>query len=187
MKRMAALFVLAGAVALLVAAGVAFAETIKCHRGGPKGEVCVGTDGPDRLFGSSVYNEMIARGGDDLLYGREGPDKMQGDESGQSTSPTDGDDQIYGNHGRDTLQGDGGSDLLKGGADDDYIDAAEFPRTSSPGSEDTVMGDGGDDEIVVYDFHPDAIDCGTGFDRVVSYDVGLDDLSENCEIQSPGS
>lgn len=186
MKRMAALFVLVGAVTLMVAAGVAFAATIKCHRGGPQGTTCVGTDGPDRLFGSNVYNEMIARGDDDLLYGRDGPDSMQGDESGGSTSPTDGDDQLYGNYGRDNLQGDGGSDLLKGGADNDYIDAAEFPRTSSLGSEDTVIGDGGDDEIVAYDFHPDTIDCGNGFDRVVSYDAGLDELSENCEIQRPG-
>jgi len=183
MKRMAVLFVLAGAVALMMVTGVAFAETFKCHRGGRGGETCVGTDGPDRLFGSNVHNSMYGMGDDDMLQGREGPDFLSGDGGGQSTSPTDGDDRLYGNIGRDDLYGKGGSDLLKGGADSDYIDAAEFPRNSSLGTEDTVIGDGGDDQIVALDFNFDAVDCGPGLDRV-TYDAGLDEISANCEFRS---
>ena len=182
MKRMAALAFLAGAVALMAVAGVAFAADIECEPSGPDGVPCLGTDGPDRLFGSDVFNRMEGLGDDDLLYGRGGPDLMIGDGAGQSTSATDGDDRLYGNLGRDDLYGKGGSDLLKGGPKSDYIDAAEFPRNSSLGTEDTVIGDGGPDQIVALDFNFDAVDCGAGIDSV-TYDPGLDEISANCEIQ----
>jgi len=183
MKRMAALAVLAGAVALMAVAGVAFAADIECERGGLGGVPCVGTDGPDRLFGSNVYNSMQGLGDDDLLYGRGGPDLMIGDSAGQSASATDGNDRLYGNLGRDDLYGGGGSDLLKGGDESDYIDAAEVPRNSSLDTEDTVIGGGGADRIVALDFNFDAVDCGAGFDQV-KYDAGLDEISANCEIRS---
>jgi Ca2+-binding RTX toxin-like protein len=182
MERVAALAVLAGALALMAVAGVAFAADIECQRGGQGGVPCLGTDGPDRLFGSNVYNSMQGLGDDDLLYGRGGPDYMSGDGGGQSTGATDGDDRLYGNLGRDDLYGKGGSDLLKGGADHDYIDAAEIPRNSGLGTEDTVIGGGGADRIVALDFNFDAVDCGAGFDSV-TYDAGLDEISANCERQ----
>ena len=183
MKRMATLFVLAGMVALVVAAGAAFAATvINCQVSVP----CLGTDGPDELYGTAKYDRMEASQGDDLLYGRRGPDLLMGDDSGQPTSPTDGNDQLYGNRGRDDLYGDGGSDLLNGGHGNDYIDAAEYPLTSSIGSEDTVIAGGGDDDVSAYDWHFDTIDCGDGSDRV-TYDAGLDEISENCETANPGS
>ena len=183
MKRMATLFVLAGMVALVVAAGAAFAATvINCQVSVP----CLGTDGPDELYGTAKYDRMEASQGDDLLYGRRGPDLLMGDDGGQPTSPNDGNDKLYGNRGRDDLYGDGGSDQLNGGHGNDYIDAAEYPRTTSIGSEDTVIAGGEDDDVSAYDWHFDTIDCGDGSDRV-TYDAGLDELSENCETANPGS
>jgi hypothetical protein len=35
--------------------------------------LCVGTDGPDELYGTAKPDGMNARQGDDLLLGRRGP------------------------------------------------------------------------------------------------------------------
>jgi hypothetical protein len=39
--------------------------------------LCVGTDGPDTLYGTYKRDGMDARQGDDLLYGRKGRDIMK--------------------------------------------------------------------------------------------------------------
>ena len=182
MKRRGALFVLAGAVALVLAAGVAFAATVNCQ----VDIYCEGTDGPDELYGSDRRDEMDGRQGDDLLFGRRGRDELAGDSIDRPDSPPDGNDQLYGNIGDDFLKGYGGSDLLKGGAGADQIDVADlFFFDSNPGA-DTVIGGGGDDEIeAAQDGFMDTIDCGAGFDRVLGWDQGLDEIKMNCEIQNP--
>jgi Ca2+-binding RTX toxin-like protein len=182
MKRRAALFALAGALALVVAAGVAFAATVQCQVGVP----CVGTDGPDELYGTDRRDDIHAMEGDDLLRGFKGRDLLRGDSNHLPDDPPDGNDRLYGNERGDHLKGYGGSDLLKGGGGDDDIDALD-PRVGGNPGEDTVFGGGGADEIDAYDWHFDTIDCGDGLeDRVVSYDAGLDEI-KNCEFQNPGS
>jgi len=179
MKRRAALFVLAGAVALVVAAGVAYAATVKCQGG--MTTLCVGTDGPDTLYGTAMADAMNARQGDDLLLGRRGADHMLGDTSSGQQDTTDGNDQLYGNRGKDWLLGYGGNDLLNGGHANDEIYAQDI-STGNPG-EDTVIGGGGNDSISANDGLFDSIDCGDGLD-VIRYDTGLDEI-ENCEFQNP--
>ena len=158
MKRRAALFVLVGAVALVVAAGVAFAATVKCQGG--MTTLCVGTDGPDTLYGTAMADAMNARQGDDLLLGRRGADHMLGDTSTGQQDTIDGNDQLYGNRGKDWLLGYGGSDLLNGGHANDEIYAQDI-STGNPG-EDTVIGGGGNDSISAKDGLFDSIDCGDG-------------------------
>jgi hypothetical protein len=83
MKRTAALFVLAGTVALVVAAGVAFAESVNCQVDVP----CPDTDGPDELNGTVRRGEMDGRQSDDLLYGRRGRDELAGGSINRPDSP----------------------------------------------------------------------------------------------------
>jgi Ca2+-binding RTX toxin-like protein len=185
MKRRIALFVFAGALALLVAVGVAFAATVNCQGGLV---VCVGTDGPDKLLGTDGSDEMNGLQGDDVLRGLSGRDKLIGDRQEHPYDPPDGNDQLYGNWGRDFLSGGGGSDLLKGGPSIDEIDAHDnFNLVTNPG-EDTVFGGWGNDDITrAEDGFKDTVDCGEGSqDRVLGYDEGLDEISSNCEIVFPG-
>lgn len=180
MRRVAALFVLAGAVALLVAAGAAFAATVECR----VGLVCVGTDGPDELLGTGSRDEMEGRQGDDVLRGFGGFDKLIGDRADRPDDPPDGNDRLFGNRGDDFLIGKGGSDLLKGGGGRDEIDASDlFNLVTNPG-EDTVFGGFGNDDVTrARDGFKDTIDCGAGSeDRVLGYDAGLDVISPNCEF-----
>jgi Ca2+-binding RTX toxin-like protein len=183
MKRRAALFLLAGAVVLAVAAGVAFAATVNCQ----VEVVCVGTNGPDKLLGTDSPDRMEALQGDDVLRGFSGRDQLVGDRADRPDDPPDGNDQLYGNLGRDFLTGEGGSDLLKGGPRRDEIDVHDnFNLVTNPG-EDTVFGGFGDDDITrAEDGFKDTIDCGEGSqDRVLGYDEGLDEIT-NCEIVFPG-
>ena len=183
MKRRVALFVFAGAVALVVAAGVAFAAKVECQ----VDVVFVGTDGPDTLLGTDSPDHMEARQGNDVLLGFSGRDKLIGDRADHPDDPPDGNDQLNGNRGRDFLTGEGGSDLLKGGPSIDEIDVHDnFNLVTNPG-EDTVFGGFGDDDITrAEDGFKDTIDCGEGFqDRVLGYDEGLDEI-KNCEIVFPG-
>jgi Ca2+-binding RTX toxin-like protein len=84
MKRSAALFVLAGALALVVAAGVAFADTVECQG---DAFVCVGTDGLDLLLGTDSREEMEGLQGDDVLRGFEGHDELVGDRADHPDDP----------------------------------------------------------------------------------------------------
>jgi Ca2+-binding RTX toxin-like protein len=186
MKRRVALLVLAGAVALVVAAGVALAATIQCQ---VDDSVCGGTHGPDKLLGTDASDDMRASQGDDVLRSFRGRDFLGGDDHGIILDdPPDGNDRLYGNRGRDTLVGEGGSDLLKGGPGIDEIDVHDnFNLVTNPG-EDTVFGGFGDDDITrAEDGFKDTIDCGEGsVDRVLGFDEGLDVISSNCELVFPG-
>jgi hypothetical protein len=86
MKRSAALFVLAGALALVVAAGVAFADTVECQG---DAFVCVGTDGPDLLLllGTDSREEMEGLQGDYVLRGFGGHDELVGDRADHPDDP----------------------------------------------------------------------------------------------------
>jgi hypothetical protein len=54
------------------------------------------------------------------------------------------------------------------------------------GAREEIFGGDGDDTITAADGVEDEIDCGLGFDTVVSYDRGLDVLA-NCENATPSA
>ena len=79
-----------------------------------------GTDGPDRLVGTSEGDTLEGRGGRDTILG------------------LGGNDTLYGNLGRDTLRGGAGDDLLIG-----YTGLASF--RDPEGDIDRLFGDAGHD------------------------------------------
>jgi hypothetical protein len=162
------------ALALLLASGIALAETIDCTAG----RGCFGTDDPDTLNGSVGHDDMDARQASDRLFGNDGHDWMSGDTYGPADSSTDGDDRIFGEAGDDGMVGYGGSDLLSGGDGYDYIAAIE--NSNNPG-EDTVKGGADTDFINALDESIDTINCGAGSRDRVYYDKNLDTV-EKCEV-----
>src|SRR5215213_6765163 len=87
-KNRAIVAVLTGTLALVLAAGVAWAATVQCQVGE---EVCLGTSDPDTITGTSGYDHIRGRGG-----GGRGKGKGEGDSVG-------------GGKGKDTVKGDGRS------------------------------------------------------------------------------
>ena len=178
MKRILVAMTLMGA-ALVVAAGVDWAATVNCQVGVP----CEGTDDPDELIGTNQPDEMNAFADNDLLRGRGADDLMAGDDpdADLGNTITDGDDELIGSDGRDFMVGFGGSDVYRGGSRGDGVDADE--ESVNPG-EDTVSTSGGPDFIDAIDGELDTISCGRGEDTVF-FDVGLDEVANNCEEQNP--
>jgi hypothetical protein len=178
MKRLTLLLAVMG-MALLLSAGVAFADTFDCiaNRG------CIGTDGPDTLNGSTGDDFMDAMQDDDELFGNEGHDSMSGDAfaAPNNDTSTDGDDLLEGGPGFDDMTGYGGADEFSGGANGDFIFAEE---SSENEGEDTVNSGGGNDFIQAIDQTKDTINCGKGKRDIAFFDKGIDTVANNCEFKN---
>jgi Ca2+-binding RTX toxin-like protein len=167
-------------MALLLSAGVAFADTFECFAN----RACIGTDGPDTLNGSTGSDSMDARQDDDELFGNEGHDFMSGDAfaAPNNDTSTDGNDLVTGGPGFDDMVGYGGGDELLGGANGDFIFAEE---SSANKGEDIVKGGRGNDFIQAIDETKDTISCGKGKNDVAFFDEGIDTVANNCEHKNP--
>jgi Ca2+-binding RTX toxin-like protein len=151
-------------VAVLLAAGVAFAETVDCVAGE---DFCIGTDESDTLNGSEVRDKIFGLAGNDKLYGNDGNDTLRGG---------DGHDTMEGGAGHDNLKGQVlGNDRLIGGPSPDYLnDEVGRNRMYGGDANDTLYGIGdvlsggpGDDQIFLYDYDaagPTAVYGGPGED-----------------------
>jgi hypothetical protein len=163
-------------LAVLLASEVALAATID-RRGG----VCVRTNSKDTLYGSPKVDVEFGLGGKDKLFGRAGNDDLHGGPGsdwwfiggkghdvnfagpGDDSFLTgdDGDDVVSGGPGVDTLidgpwPGDSAVDTLKGGDDDDFLDAEN--RTAAI----------------------DIVDCGAGGHDIAVVDR-MDMVADDCE------
>ena len=186
MRRRAILLVVAMGAAVIVGSGVALAANINCGA-----NPCLGTSDPDLIQGNDNFNEVYAAAGNDIVFSFGGGDLVFGDT---------GNDVVYGDTGQDVINGgpdgdgsaqgtdfgdpdianlEGGqdSDVVKGGAGNDYIDAAyrdepsEFPNTEPV---DYSYGGGGNDRIYAVDGNEDIIDCGKGTSDRAFIDKGID-------------
>jgi Ca2+-binding RTX toxin-like protein len=179
MRRLTLLLATMG-MALLLCAGVAFADTFDCiaNRG------CIGTNGPDTLNGSTGNDFMDAMQDDDELFGNEGHDFISGDAfaAPNNDTSTDGNDLLKGGRGFDEMVGYGGADEFSGGANGDFIFAEE---SSENEGEDIVKGGRGNDFILAVDETKDTISCGKGKNDVAIFDEGIDTVANNCEHKNP--
>jgi Ca2+-binding RTX toxin-like protein len=175
MKRRTVLLLAMMTMTLVVASGVALAQTISCSTNS-----CAGTDqddtmtntydsysfmnakrGADTMYGRGGPDDMVGGTGKDVLRGGEGNDELVGGDMSASNSDMAG-DHVYGGSGQDTLMGGyatAGVDYLYGGDGDDEINAYRFTNMETATKE--------------------VIDCGAGSDTV-RMDKGLD-VETNCE------
>ena len=126
----------------------------------------VGTDGDDRLAGSTGDNAIDGGAGDDSIFGNSGADTLAGGA---------GDDSLIGNDGDDALDGGAGNDwLVGGGGDDQLLGDAGNDRLIGAGGDDTLDGGAGDDALNG-GAGDDTLTGGAGDDTFVfNGDVGTD-------------
>jgi hypothetical protein len=106
-----------------------------------------GTNGPDTISGTELYDVIVGGGGDDVL--RAVDDNYQGDD-------------LYGGPGKDTLTGDVWGNVLDGGPGNDRIDGRSRDDTLRGGpGRDVLIGGTGKDTIYARDGERDVVDCGT--------------------------
>ncbi|HEX4892476.1 MAG TPA: hypothetical protein VFV47_04255 [Hyphomicrobiaceae bacterium] len=153
--------------------------------GDAEGDILVGVEaiqgsnsGADTLLGSAGTDNLYGFGGNDLLDGRGGADFIFGG---------DGSDMIYGGDGADFLVGQNGADLINGGNGADNVQGGE--------GDDTLIGEAGDDRLwgaagndrLIGGQGLDALrggagadvfvlTSGTGNDRVLDFEAGVDQL-----------
>jgi Ca2+-binding RTX toxin-like protein len=170
--RRVALVLVAIALALVLASGVALAVTK------------IGTDGPDRLRGTNNADKLVGKGGDDVLFSLAGRDKLRGGPGKdclicvtRQHRSFPGDKDLRGGLDNDFLWTGTGSDHVVGGKGNDFLSDDTFRDLS----EDNLSGGPGDDVIDVLQYHSarDRVLCGTGFDRVAAN--GKDVVAPDCE------
>lgn len=122
MKRLSILLAVM-ALALTMAAGVAYAATITCDGGD-----CNGTTEDDTITGSVNRDEIDARAGDDFVNARAGFDRVFGQAGVDELYGGGNGDFVGGGPGRDTVVGGSGEDGMYGADGDDRIDAADGIR-----------------------------------------------------------
>lgn len=110
MRRMVIALVLGAFFAMLIAGGVALADTL------------IGTPGQDRLEGSAGKDALYGLGETDALYGGAGNDAIRGDAPPDHYPPAKevgvpNWDALYGGNGADNLAGNAGDDVLYAGND----------------------------------------------------------------------
>jgi Ca2+-binding RTX toxin-like protein len=135
-------------------------------------DVVVGSDGADRIRGGA---------GNDRIEGGEGPDVILGEFGNDELLGGAGNDQLMDRHqGNDTLRGGAGNDLvyvqreagavsrilLDGGEHDDYV---SYIGAVGSSAETTLIGGGGNDNIVLNGDQAALIDAGSGDDGVLIY------------------
>jgi hypothetical protein len=120
-----------------------------------------GTDGSDRLIGTTRGEEILAGPGADAIRAGDGENYVLGQW---------GDDDIRTRSGLDFVGGGAGGDRISTGAGADWI-------TPGPGRDVTNAGSG-EDHIFAVDGERDVIDCGPADDYVVA---DPSDVLRNCE------
>ena len=172
--RRVVLVLVAMALALLLASGVAWAVNK------------IGTDGPDTLRGTNGDDNLIGKGGNDRLFGLHGRDTLLGGPGKDlvDTHPTGsrtGDKNLLGGPGNDIVFGGWGSDKVVGEEGNDLLPDGPVRDVAL----DIVSGGAGSDVIFVASLRlrataPDIVTCGSGFDRVHAdtKDVGAPDCEK---------
>jgi hypothetical protein len=150
-----------------VAAGRAFEIT---YKGGDGNDVVLtaiqavitGTSGDDLVNATNtIFGELPATDGDDIISGKGGNDKLYG---------LEGDDEIYGDNGKDKLYGDNGDDYLSGGKNKDKLFGGAGIDTLDGGKGKDKLTGGGDADTFVF-----ATTVKNGvYDRITDFGDGND-------------
>jgi CSLREA domain-containing protein len=109
----------AGAAAVVGAGAGAAAKPLATCKG--KAATIVGTNGAEKLKGTSRKDVIAALGGKDKVSGLAGNDLICGGGGKDTLNGGKGNDKLFGQKGNDTLKGGPGNDKLKGGAGKDIV------------------------------------------------------------------
>ncbi|MCA1836606.1 MAG: hypothetical protein LC721_09880, partial [Actinobacteria bacterium] len=126
----------------------------------------VGTNGPDKIVGTSGNDIIFGLGGDDQIDGGAGNDIICGNDGNDSITGGPGNDQIFGDAGDDALSGSTGDDKLFGGPGRDRLSGGDGNDQLNGGADaDRLAGDAGNDTLVDTDGLPnDILDGGADAD-----------------------
>jgi Ca2+-binding RTX toxin-like protein len=153
-------------------AGVLIRARAARTQGTPVSDKVMGSDRDEEISpGAGAFEQVYARGGDDLVSGGPGQDLIQGGSGGDELDGGGGFDTMYGGDGRDTLREPGGAGLLSGEGGADTLIA-------SGGHELTMSGGAGADRLISLGKSGNSLNGGPGNDRYVMTGPGKTTLFE---------
>ena len=120
--------------------------------------VIVGTDGNDRIVGTSNDDIILGLAGKDVIHGKAGNDLILGGE---------GNDILKGQAGDDRLEGGAGHDLLLGGSGDDHLDAGDGHNVLVGGLGHDTLTAGSGNDVLLGGPGDDHLDAGDGYNIVI--------------------
>jgi RTX calcium-binding nonapeptide repeat (4 copies) len=128
MRRRILLIMATMGLGVLLASGVALADTIDGTSGS---DDLVGTDNDDVIYASGGADYVSGLAGPDLLYAGAGNDTVVGRDGNDRIYGNTGSDELYGNHHNDTINSarDGVRDVVKcgfGENDTAYVDEEDW-------------------------------------------------------------
>jgi len=135
--------------------------------------------------------QIIAGGGDDVLFGDEVDETIEGGAGDDVIFGGEGDDTLSGGIGNDELTGGEGDDLLSGGMGDDTLDGGAgndtFVFTSPYDGTDTILGfETAMDEITLYEWGVDLNNDGADDSLIYSGPLDFSESSESNLYTSAG-
>lgn len=125
-----------------------------------------GTSAPELIFGLEGNDRIDGGGGDDCIVGGDGNDKLDGGSGADVLIGGGGNDDLDGGSNKDKLFGDDGNDKLEGGSDNDLLEGGI--------GEDKLDGGSGNDELHGGDQN-DKLEGGSGQDQLFG-ESGNDNL-----------
>lgn len=153
-----------------------------------------GTDGNDKIKGTSGNDLIFALEGDDHVAGGLGNDCIVGGDGKDHLEGGIGEDHLFGNAGNDTLLGGKQNDFIQGGEGDDEIEGGIGKDIILGGQGNDRIDGGNNDDILHGDSGNDTIRGGNGNDDIQGGD-GTDsgnggngedqcdaELETNCEF-----
>ncbi len=168
--------------------------------GGPGSDVLIGGNKNDRVNGDEGDDTIDAGKGNDFIDGDEGDDTIDAGLGDDLVRAGDGADVVDGGRGADNIFGGIGADIIRAGKGSDWIDAGAGDDTVRGGSgndgldgrkgNDLLRGGGGDDRLnggrnddtLMGGSGDDILDGGDDEDVCKPDPDGLDEFSENCEL-----
>ena len=142
-------------------AGVLIRARGTSTQGTPVSDKVMASDRDEQIStGSGTFEQVHARGGDDLVSGGPGEDLINGGNGGDELDGGGGFDTVHGGDGRDTLREPGGAGSLNGDAGADTLIA-------NGEHEVTMLGGAGDDRLFSRDKSASTLSGGPGDDRFV--------------------
>jgi Ca2+-binding RTX toxin-like protein len=134
--------------------------------GTSRGDVITGNGGRDVITGGGGDDRINGGSGSDRINGGSGKDRISGSSGNDRISGGSGNDRINGNSGSDRINGNSGNDRLTGASGNDVISGSTGKDVISGGSgNDRLSGNSGNDRING-DSGNDRISGGSGNDRL---------------------
>lgn len=125
-----------------------FAVPAACQNIPNLGAPIIGTNGTDKISGTSGNDLIFALGGSDKVDGKGGNDCIVGGDGSDKLSGGTGNDVILGGNGSDSLKGEGGDDRLYGDNDSDSLSGGTGDDFLYGGNgSDSLKGDSDDDTL----------------------------------------